>query len=310
MNDLPHLPQERPGPGPRFRTRLATLALRGGLSVLSLLLVIIPLSAEAACTISVGTMNLGTYTGVTSTSGATPVSVNCARGISYNVLMGFGNGAGATETAHKVTGPSSKTLTYGLYRDSAHSAAWGQTMNTNTVKGTGTGAVQTIYIYPRVPASQTGPAGTYTDTVLLAVSGDGYASTSFMVVATIPPICTISATNLQFGSYVNTALNATATITATCTNATSYNVGLGAGNASGATVTSRRMQGSDALGLKYALYRNSSRTLNWGNTVGTDTVLGTGSGAAQTITIYGQVAAGQHIAPSSYADTIVVTLFY
>lgn len=310
MNRFAHLPRERSAARAPSWTRFAAWAIRWGSAVVLLLLLAIPFSAEAACTISVGTMGLGTYTGVTSTSGATPISVNCAKGSSYNILMGFGTGLGAMQTAHKVTGPSSKTLTYGLYRDSAHTAVWGQTINTNTYKGTGTGAVQTIYIYPQTPGAQTGPAGTYTDMVLLAVSGDSYASTSFAVTATIPPICTISATSLQFGSYINVLLTATATITAKCTSATSYNVGLGAGNGSGATVTSRRMQGSDTKGLKYALYRNSSRTLNWGNTVGTDTVAGSGSGSAQTLTVYGAVAAGQNIGPSSYADTIVVTLFY
>uniref|UniRef100_UPI0035CAFD14 Csu type fimbrial protein n=1 Tax=uncultured Sphingomonas sp. TaxID=158754 RepID=UPI0035CAFD14 len=61
---------------------------------------------------------------------------------------------------------------------------------------------------------------------------------------------------------------------------------------------------------EYAWCLNSSRTLKWGNTVGTDTVVGTGSGAGQAIKIYGQAAAGKYIMPSIYFATIVVTLFY
>jgi spore coat protein U-like protein len=44
--------------------------------------------------------------------------------------------------------------------------------------------------------------------------------------------------------------------------------------------------------------------------VSTDTVAGTGNGAAQAITVYGQAAAGQYVAPGSYADTITATITY
>jgi spore coat protein U-like protein len=36
----------------------------------------------------------------------------------------------------------------------------------------------------------------------------------------------------------------------------------------------------------------------------------TGSGTAQTLTVYGQVPAGQFVTPGNYADTITVTLTY
>jgi spore coat protein U-like protein len=49
---------------------------------------------------------------------------------------------------------------------------------------------------------------------------------------------------------------------------------------------------------------------NWGNTVGTDTVAGTGNGAAQALTVYGQIAAGLYVTPGSYTDTITATVTY
>ncbi len=69
------------------------------------------------------------------------------------------------------------------------------------------------------------------------------------------------------------------------------------------------MQNGRAL-LNYGLYSNGTWTTNWGNTSGTNWVSGTGNGAAQNITVYGQIPAGQYVTPGSYADTIAVTVTY
>jgi spore coat protein U-like protein len=79
---------------------------------------------------------------------------------------------------------------------------------------------------------------------------------------------------------------------------------------SGATVTNRKMTSPASATLKYAIFRNSTQTQNWGNTVGTDTVAGTGNGTAQPITAYGQMAAGQSGNPAVYSDTITATITY
>jgi spore coat protein U-like protein len=99
-------------------------------------------------------------------------------------------------------------------------------------------------------------------------------------------------------------------VSVTCSNGTSYNVGLNAGTASGATVTTRAMSGPGSATLNYSLYQDSSHSTNWGNSVGTDTVLGTAIGAVQTLTIYGQVPANQYPAAGSYSDTITATITY
>jgi spore coat protein U-like protein len=51
-------------------------------------------------------------------------------------------------------------------------------------------------------------------------------------------------------------------------------------------------------------------TTNWGNTVGTDTVAGTGNGSGQVYTVYGQISAQTTPAPGTYNDTITVTITY
>ena len=138
------------------------------------------------------------------------------------------------------------------------------------------------------------------------------ATSSMAVSATVVSSCTISTTPMSFGTYNNSLLTSTATVTATCTNTTPYNVGLNAGTASGATVTTRGMfvSGTPSVVLNYSLYSNSARTTNWGMTVGTDTVSGTGNGAAQAITVYGQIPSGQLVAPGSYTDTITASITY
>ncbi|HUB48625.1 MAG TPA: spore coat U domain-containing protein [Acetobacteraceae bacterium] len=136
------------------------------------------------------------------------------------------------------------------------------------------------------------------------------ANTTFQVTATVLSTCLISASNLGFGNYSGAAATGTATITVTCTNTSPYNVGLNAGTASGATVTSRKMVGPGGATLAYQLTQDSAHVVNWGQTVGTDTVAGTGNGSAQTLTVYGQVAAGQYVAPGAYSDTITATITY
>ena len=136
------------------------------------------------------------------------------------------------------------------------------------------------------------------------------ATTTFGVSATVQATCLVSATALSFGTYTGVVANATSTVSVTCTNTTTYNVSLNPGTASGATVTTRQMTGPSSSLLNYALYSNSGMTTNWGQTIGTDTVTGTGNGSAQGITVYGQVAAGQYVKPGSYSDTITATVTY
>jgi len=160
----------------------------------------------------------------------------------------------------------------------------------------------TVPVYGQITAGQSGVPGTYTDTV-------DSATTSFTITTIIQPSCAISAATLAFGNYSGSLLSSTSTISVICTSTTAYNVGLNAGTSSGATVTTRKMtNGAAALG--YNLYSNSGQTTNWGNTVGKDTVTGTGTGTVQSLTVYGQIPLGQSVTPGSYTDTITATLTY
>jgi len=271
-----------------------------------------PGAAEAAsCTISAPAMNLGVYTGTLSTTGTTTVTVTCTLGFNYSILMGIGSGSGATQSVHKVTGPSANTLQYNMFRNSTRTLNWGQTAGTDTINSTGTGSAQTFSIYPRLPAGQSGRPGTYTDQVNMAVSGTGvYKVTSFTVTATILPSCTITSASLNFGTYVGIQKDATATITVRCSTGTSYNVGLNAGTAPGASVSTRRMTGPGSALLNYSLFRDTARTTNWGTTIGTNTRTGTGTASNQSIYVYGRLPAQQRVTPGAYADTVIATITY
>ncbi len=56
-------------------------------------------------------------------------------------------------------------------------------------------------------------------------------------------------------------------------------------------------------------FANSGYTTVWGNTIGTNTVTGTGTGAAQSFTVYAQNT-NANFTPDSYADTVGVTVTY
>jgi spore coat protein U-like protein len=141
------------------------------------------------------------------------------------------------------------------------------------------------------------------------------ASTSTATIAVSASVlssCGVTALPLAFGTYSPTqATNTTAstTIAVTCTNGTPYNIGMGLGSGSGATVSARKMTaGSNTL--TYNLYQDSGYSTQWGTTIGTNTQTGTGSGLAQTITVYGSITALQSVPAGSYTDSITVTLTY
>jgi len=140
-------------------------------------------------------------------------------------------------------------------------------------------------------------------------SSGATSTATFQVTATVASSCTVAATNLAFGNYTLAQLDGSSTITATCTNGTTYSIGLDAGTFSGATTSTRRMTGPSASGLSYSLYSDSGRTTNWGNVTGS-WVSGTGTGAAQTLSVYGRIPASQTASIGNYADTVTVTITF
>jgi spore coat protein U-like protein len=280
-------------------------------------LLIIACGAEGAaaqlltCSVSVAAMNFGTYVGALSTPGATPITVACPLLAAYTVGLNAGMGSGATTTTRKMTGPGSATLSYQMFQNSSLTTNWGNTIGTDTEAGTGIALAQTLQIYPRAAAGQYVAPGTYTDTITISAKDSfGTVTTMMSVTATVQATCLASASALSFGTYSGLLINMTSAITVTCTNTTTFNIGLNSGTATGATVTTRKMTSPASATLNYTLFQDSARTQNWGNTVGTNTLASAGNGTALMYPVYGQVSSGQYVAPGIYTDTIIATITY
>ncbi len=136
--------------------------------------------------------------------------------------------------------------------------------------------------------------------------------TTFLVTADVTVSCTIAATDLVFGNYdtAGAALQAQSQVQVRCTHSAEWNIGLNAGTFPGATVTTRKMTGPNPFSLNYSLFSDAARANNWGDTVGTDTVSGTGTGGDQIVTVYGMVPANQNVGPGGYEDTITATVTF
>lgn len=267
-------------------------------------------------------------------------TINCTGTANQTVRLcvelspGQTNGAGNRRLAS-----GSERLVHELYSDASRTTIWGSWGLATTAYGlypTGTtydlalgssgSAGTTLTVYGRVFANQTtsGP-GSYVWTMTTApAAGYDYktatacptgtrqaTSSGSTWTATINANCNVSATNVNFGSVGVLASNvdSTGSVTVRCTDSTPYNIGLSAGTGSGATVASRRMT-SGIKTVTYSLYSDSGRTSVWGNTIGTDSASGAGTGLDQAYTVYARAPAQMTPAPGTYTDTIVVTVTY
>lgn len=138
------------------------------------------------------------------------------------------------------------------------------------------------------------------------------ATTTFLVTTTVLKSCNIVALPLAFGNYdptLATPNNASTTLTVLCTLGTSFTVGLNAG-VTGVAVTARKMANGGST-LNYGLYQDTSHSINWGNTPGTDTPAAIIAPALATVlNVYGQIPAIQNAPALLYTDTITATVNY
>jgi len=140
------------------------------------------------------------------------------------------------------------------------------------------------------------------------------ATASMSVTLTITAQCTVvSASTMAFPTtgLLTSNVDQTSTITVLCTNTTPYTISLDKG-LNGGSVTTRQMKGALPTpdSVNYSLYRDSGRTQNWGQTIGTDTVAGTGTGSNVAATVYGRVPVQTSVKPDNYSDTVTVTVTY
>jgi spore coat protein U-like protein len=147
--------------------------------------------------------------------------------------------------------------------------------------------------------------------VALPAAATTTKTTTFQVSLVISNDCAISATALSFGTsgVLSANINQSTTLSVTCSNTTPYNVGLDAGSVSGSTVTARLLSNGAAT-VDFQLYSDSAHTTVWGNTLGTNTVSGTGTGSAQSLTVYGVVPAQSTPAANTYTSTVTASVIF
>lgn len=262
--------------------------------------------------------------------------------------IGAGVSGGGNFNPRRMLNPSADPLQFQIYSDPARTQIWGQRGNAivpnpvladfdYSVPVLGGSQTRNFTLYGRVPA-QAAAAGSFSNDFsgihtaieyryaeqLLGTppfpasctsGGTAGASTSFpfIATATVANQCQFDVvTHLSFGSVagaIDANRDQVSSIGLTCTGRTAWQLGLDDGQNADGDVRRMRLGASGSY-VSYELYRDVARTQRWGNTLNSDTVTGTGTGALQTETVYGRVPAQPAVPAGSYSDTITVTLTY
>lgn len=281
--------------------------IRVWLIVLAVLLAPSMAKAATACTgIAATALAFGTYASAALMNSTSTVTLSgCGNGFAYSV--GLNAGLTGTITARKLTG-GGHYIYYGLAQNAARTTNWGTT-GSGPETGTTSSSTAALTVYGLIPAGQYPTPGTYTDTITATGLNSNNIATTFVVSVTVAPSCTLSATNLAFGSYTGVQLDATSTVTVNCTNSTPWYINLNNG-LQYSCCYSNNMKSAAGASVNYELYQNAARTTPWQNTVNLDGEAGTGSSLPQPLTVYGRVFGNQYVAPGAYVDTVVATVTF
>ncbi len=121
------------------------------------------------CTIAATNITFATQTALDRpVTGAGQLMVQCTRNDAYRVSLS--GGLLGTVTSRLMAGETGANVAYQLYLDSGYATIWGDgSSGTSPLTGIGTGLVQFIPIYARVPSQSTPAPGVYTDTVTATI---------------------------------------------------------------------------------------------------------------------------------------------
>lgn len=318
---------------------------------LAILSVGIPRTALAAdpviCSASIAAVDFGTVdpTSATNVDFSSTLSWSCTNQTNTKyyatVCFNIGNGpAGLNGGKRQLPGPGGD-LDFQIYTNGNHTSIWGAIgngTNQNPVRvdtkriGKYKTVSDTIPVYLRLFGNQGSVSpGLYASTFSspnVRISGSlsdnpaggdcgsvgedagNFSSVTFQ--ATVLPVCTVTAADLNFGNATGLLASAnhdgTSSVGVTCVSGTLYKIGLDNGlHASGNT---RRMMGPGGNLVRYELYSNLAHTTRWGNNPTVDTVNKTGNGSAQSTTVYGRVPTQTTPKAGTYTDTVTVSVTY
>ncbi len=273
--------------------------------------------SSAICSMSASGVNFGTPPEGQASTAVGNLTLRCTGNGNVKYTIALTTGLSGIYGLRQMGSGGSDRLGYNIYTEASLGTIWGNGTGgsqvvTGKIQFQGQPAVTVVVpVRARLPVQPAPAPGSYQDTILATLSYPGNeVLTEFEVTANESPSCVLSATNLAFGDYTQARLDGQSAIAVACTHTTSWTVGLSQGTSPGATVTTRKMTGPGGASLPYALFQDAARTVNWGNTVGIDTVQGTGTGEQQTLNVYGRVPASQPVGSGSYQDMIIVTLTF
>ena len=257
------------------------------------------------------------------TSDMSPRYMNNSSGLQYNL---FQNGAytqvwGARDAAGNSYCASSAWSSWNLVLAASPSLSSGSYSGTFTVYGRVFAGQTTMPVgsysssFTATTNSQSRFVLAYRNCCLACNTTTTFQTTSapFTVSATVVPSCSVTASDLSFGtdSMLSGNIDAMSTVGVTCASGQAYSISLNQGTTTGGTTTTRLMKhASSSATIPYQLFSDAPRSQNWGNSAADD-VNGTGTGSAVNHTVYGRVPE-QAVAPQagSYSDTITVTVIY
>lgn len=262
-----------------------------------------------------------------------------------NVVICVNAGLGTNSTAYNARklGFGGHLIDYNLYTASSYAAAttWGSAAQAGTVGLNFSGGVAPLVggsivrnftIYGKLPASSSlasAPSDSNANTVYSSTFGGTmtYAfynliqpactagasvAFAFTAKATVINDCQITVGPLAFTSTGNlsAARRATSAMSVQCTNNNAWKVALNGGAVAGnmAARKMRKLSGGETIAYEIASTLDGT---SWGDgTAGTVVVSGTGTGAAQPVTVYGRVPAQTAPSPGDYKDTVTATVIF
>lgn len=133
------------------------------------------ITITAACDISTTAptdVNFGTQPSTaTNVDNQGALNVNCTPSAPYTIALD--NGQNGTDVNSRKMSSGTALVPYQLYRSATRTAAdvWGSTTGTggNVYAASGTGTVQTVPVYGRVPSTNF-PAGSYADVITATIT--------------------------------------------------------------------------------------------------------------------------------------------
>lgn len=144
-----------------------------------------------------------------------------------------------------------------------------------------------------------------------AVGTTNIFNVPFTVRAEYLASCTVNAGNMDFGTVgaIGSNIDTTNSIDITCTVGTPYTISIDNGSSGGVGPLSRLMAVAGNT-VTYQIFQDVARTIPWGDTIGINTVAGTGNGLTQNLIGYGRVPVQTTPIPGTYTDTVIVTVTY